>query len=109
MRQQRILTFDFKIGLAREIIAFAYNALVSSTVIYFRIFDDEGEYVFINYKGILLAFVTFLKYVIRMRIIKCVTLQICKNTRFIIPFTSSIYLIRINIAVSIYINVLYIV
>jgi hypothetical protein len=92
MKQQRILTFDFKIGLAREIIAFAYNALVSSAVIYFRIFDDHGKYVIIHYKGKLLAFVAFLKYVIRIRIIKCVTLEISKNTRFIIPFTISIYL-----------------
>ena len=60
MKPQEILTFYFKVGFAREIVAFTNNALVSSTVVHFRILNDQREYILINDESILFTFVAFL-------------------------------------------------
>ena len=56
-----ILTFNFQVGLAREIVALPDDAGVSSAVIDLRIFDDQGKRVFIDYERKFFALVAFLQ------------------------------------------------
>ena len=55
-----ILTFNFQVCFAGEVVALSDNAGVSSGVAHFRIFDDQGEDVVVVDEGELGAFVTLL-------------------------------------------------
>lgn len=56
-----MLTFDFEVGLAGEIVALADNAHVPAAIAGLWVLDDEGEKVLILGHAVFLAFVTFLE------------------------------------------------
>lgn len=58
----QILTFNFKVGFAGEIVAFPDHTGVPSGVGHLWVLDSDDEKVLVDGHGIFLAFVTFLKY-----------------------------------------------
>ena len=56
-----LITFDFQVDLAGEIVAFPDDAHVAASVGHLRLLDDQGEDIFVRLKAVFGPLVAFLK------------------------------------------------